>query len=187
MGYFNRTSTSKDDKGKEVTTFKKYDVVKLEFHTPSEHQIDSKARDLEVEITLKYTSADKKTTENMTLSLLFDEGKENAEIKKALDAESGFNLKALVDTDKIKDFYQYTGSKTTPDCDKMDRIIKMGEGTVKSDQITKLKTLYNQAVTSKDDKKNARDIQTAATGLTITEHGNAYALFFSGLLFFLVL
>lgn len=111
-------------------TIVEYDIIDINFHLKSEHQIESKSADLEMHIihelnvdkfNQKYgekTSFDPKFKRLVFAQLFRIEGATNApELDKFKDKSfANFDLNKLITTDRAN-FYHYEGSNTIPPCE----------------------------------------------------------------------
>ena len=100
---------------------KRYDLVEIRFHKPSEHKISGKGQEMEAQ--LVHRGKDGKVA---VVAVLLDQGKENPLIKTlwsnlpaTKDKEnvvSGVQINAVSLLPANKDYYAYKGSLTTPPC-----------------------------------------------------------------------
>ena len=100
---------------------KRYELVELHFHKPSEEKISGKAHDMEAHLVHKG-----KDGKFAFVAVLLDEGKENALIKtlwsnlpQAKDKENvvdAVKINAIDLLPRDKGYYSFAGSLTTPPC-----------------------------------------------------------------------
>ena len=98
-----------------------YELTKVQFHRPSEEQIDGQASSMDMQLTHRNEKGD-----TVTLVVLFKEGEENAALKplweklptkvgeRAELEENKINFKTLLPS--VLDYFSYEGTLTTPPC-----------------------------------------------------------------------
>ena len=98
-----------------------YELTKVQFHRPSEEQIDGQASAMDMQLTHRNEKGD-----TVTLVVLFKEGEENAALKplweklptkvgeRAELEENKINFKTLLPS--VLDYFSYEGTLTTPPC-----------------------------------------------------------------------
>ncbi len=100
---------------------KSFELLQYHFHTPSENMIDGKLYPMEAH--LVHRSKDGELT---VVSVMFIEGKTHADLAKILErfpkdkgekyAMTGMDLRAETLLPKIRNYYRFNGSLTTPPC-----------------------------------------------------------------------
>jgi len=143
---------------------KRYELIELHFHKPSEEKISGKAHDMEAHLVHKG-----KDGKFAVVAVLLDEGKENALIKtlwanlpqtkdkeKVVDA---VKINALELLPRDKGYYTFAGSLTTPPCSEDVKWFVLKTPTqISSDEIARFAKSYPMNARPVQDL-NGRDIQ----------------------------
>ena len=127
---------------------KRYELVAVHFHKPSEHKISGKGQEMEVQLVHK-----DKDGKLAIVAVLLDQGKENALIKtlwanlpQTKDKEndvSGVQINAYGLLPQNKDYYTFKGSLTTPPCTEgVSWYVLKTPGQISADQIARFGRIY---------------------------------------------
>jgi len=143
---------------------KRYELVELHFHKPSEEKISGKAHDMEAHLVHKG-----KDGKFAFVAVLLDEGKENALIKtlwsnlpQAKDKENvvdAVKINAIDLLPRDKGYYTFAGSLTTPPCSEDVKWFVLKTPTqISADEIARFARSYPMNARPVQDL-NGRDIQ----------------------------
>jgi carbonic anhydrase len=95
-----------------------YAVGQFHFHAPSEHVLEGVEYPLEIHIVHTLVASSAVNPLNIVgLSVLFEEGQENAFLANVLSSNpTSIDLSTLLGTTTVDNYYMYKGSYTTPPC-----------------------------------------------------------------------
>lgn len=122
-----------------------YNLQKIEFHSPSEHQLSNTPLSMEIQLFHQSSSSE----DMAVVSLFAIEGRENALVKEVMGQLSaqgqGFQLNASKLMPPRRTYYHYKGSLTTPPCtENVEWIIYNTPMELSRDQILAFRGLYPQ-------------------------------------------
>ncbi len=143
---------------------KRYELIELNFHKPSEEKISGKGHDMEAHLVHKG-----KDGKFAVIAILLDEGKENALIKtlwanlpQTKDKENAVDavkINALELLPRDKGYYTFAGSLTTPPCSEDVKWFVLKTPTqISSDEIARFARSYPMNARPVQEL-NGRDIQ----------------------------